>query len=149
MIYRALCDHLEMLNRIVVATECFHGMMSELGDENLGAEQAEWVLGKHSCITSTPCRLCDHSLSDFRQRLSTKLEHLGDAAMNAQRHGEAISVYSAALSLDPPAPLEGLFIRRSKAYIARGRWGDALNDANQVRSFLSRGFILVDGIIIR
>jgi len=92
-------------------------------------------------------RIVIYVMSDFRQRFSKNLEHLGDAAMNAQRHSEAISVYSVALSLDPS--LEGLFIRRSKAYIARGMWGDALNDANQVRSFLSRGFILVDGIIIR
>ena len=35
----------------MVATECFHGMMTELGDENPDVDQAEWVLG------SLPCRV--------------------------------------------------------------------------------------------
>ena len=132
----------------MVATECFHGMMGELGDKNLDVEQTEWVLREQSCMPCMYCRLYDHSVSDFRHRSSKKLEYLGDAAMSAERLDEAISEYSAALSLDAPAP-QGLFIRRSKAYIARGMWGDALNDANQVRSFVSCRFILVDGIIIR
>jgi len=132
----------------MVATECFHGMMGELGDKTLDCEQAEWVLGEQSCIPCTHCRSCDHSLPDFRRRFSKKLEYLGDAAMNAQQHSEAISEYSAALSLDPPAP-QGLFIGRSKAYIARGMWEDALNDANKVHSFVSCRFMLVDSIILR
>ena len=68
--------------------------------------------------------------------------------MNSQQLDEAISEYSAALSIDPPAP-QGLYIRRSKAYIARSMWEDALNDANKARSFVSCRFIFVDCIIIR
>ncbi|KAI9566208.1 hypothetical protein HD554DRAFT_1206209 [Boletus coccyginus] len=112
-IYWALCDHLETLNQIMVAAECFHAAMSELGgDKGLGVEQAEWVL-------------------HVRQRFSKKLEDLGDAAVNDLQIDEAIVKYSAALSLDPPAP-QGLFIKRSKAYIDKGPWEDALNDANEV-----------------
>jgi len=85
---------------------------------------------------------------DFKQHLRKKLEYLGDASMNAQRLDSAIAEYSAALSLDPPIS-QNLFIRRSKAYIARGLWKDALNDANKVRFFVSCRFILVDSIIIR
>ena len=62
---------------------------------------------------------------DFKQHLRKKLEYLGDASMNAQRLDSAIAEYSAALSLDPPIS-QNLFIRRSKAYIARGLWKDAL-----------------------
>ena len=146
MVYRVLCDHLETLNQIMVATECFHQMMSELGgDKNLHVEQAEWVLGKRSCIPYRYCCLCNHFLSDFKQRFCKKLEYLGDAAMNAQQLDEAISKYSVALSLDPAAP--GLLIRRSKAYIARGPWEDALDDANKVHSFVPCRVILVDNVI--
>jgi len=68
--------------------------------------------------------------------------------VNAQQVDEAIFKYSVALSLYPPAP-QGLFIKRSKAYIDKGPWKNALSDANKVRSFVSCGFILVDPIIIR
>jgi len=115
-------------------------MVSELGEnKNLPVEQAEWVLGER--IPCRYCCLCDYFLSDFKQRISEKLEHLGDAAINAQQLDMAISNYSAALSLDPVAP-RGLLIRRSKAYTARGLWKDALDDANKVRSFVSCGSFL-------
>jgi len=63
--------------------------------------------------------------------------------MDAQRHDKAISEYSAALSFDP-ASSQGIFVKRSKTYMAKGLWKDALNDADQVRSFVSRRSILVD-----
>ncbi|KAF8126554.1 hypothetical protein EV363DRAFT_1347847 [Boletus edulis] len=51
--------------------------------------------------------------------------------MNAGRHSDAISHYSAALALRPAAP-PSLFMKRSKAYIAGGFSEAALNDANKV-----------------
>ena len=71
-------------------------------------------------------------LLGFRQRSSAKLEHLGDAATDAQRYDKAVSHYSFALSLDSPS---GVLIKRSKAYLGIGSWERALDDANQVRSF--------------
>jgi len=68
--------------------------------------------------------------------------------MHAQQFDEAISEYSVALSLNSSVP-QDLFIRRSKAYIARGLWEDALCDANKVRYFNSCRFFLVDNIINR
>ena len=68
--------------------------------------------------------------------------------MDARRHNEAISEYSSALSLDPTSP-QGLFIKRSKAYVAEGLLEKALNDAEKVCPILSRRLVLVDGIIIR
>ena len=73
--------------------------------------------------------------SDSRQRLFMKLEHLGDTAAIAQRLDEAISMYSSALSLEPAAP-SGLLVKRSKVYVAKSSWEKALNDANEVCSFL-------------
>ncbi|KAF8547677.1 hypothetical protein OG21DRAFT_859134 [Imleria badia] len=88
-------------------------MVSELKEEsNQRAEQAEWA-------------------HDFRRRLSEKLEHLGDAALMAQKHDEAISMYSASISLEPVAP-SSLLIKRSKAYVAFSLWENALNDANKL-----------------
>ena len=81
--------------------------------------------------------------SDSRQRLFTKLEHLGDTATTTQRLDEAISVYSSALSLEPAAP-SGLLVKRSKAYVATSSWGKALNDANEVHAFFLLWSDLVD-----
>ena len=75
----------------------------------------------------------------FTQSSFKKLEHLGDTAVDAQRYDEAISCYSAALSLNS-ASLRGILIKRSKAHVATGSWKQALDDANQVHtSFLPHG----------
>ncbi|KAF8121561.1 hypothetical protein EV363DRAFT_1421156 [Boletus edulis] len=68
-------------------------------------EEEEWVL-------------------DFTQR------H-GDVAMEAQQHDEAIAWYSDALALNPTAP-QALLIKRSKAYILKGLWKEALDDADEI-----------------
>ena len=54
--------------------------------------------------------------------------------MAAQRHDDAIAQYSAALSLNP-AVRQDLLIKRSKSYVAKGLWDDALDDTDQVRIF--------------
>ena len=54
MIYLALCDHLEMTNRITDAIECFHRMNSELaGETSTHDEQAKWAVGQ--CLSSHAC----------------------------------------------------------------------------------------------
>lgn len=63
--------------------------------------------------------------------------------MNAEQHDDAIDRYSAALSLGS-AVSQGLFIKRSKAWIAKGLWKDALNDANEVCLVVSLKLALVD-----
>lgn len=85
---------------------------------------------------------------DLQHRCSGKLEDLGDTAMSAQRHDDAISHYSAILSLTPAAP-QSFFIKRSKAYLASDLWEDALNDANKVRFVCLPHAGFVDGIIAR
>lgn len=52
--------------------------------------------------------------------------------MSARRHYEAISQYSAALSLNPVVPLLDVFTKRCEAYMEKGLWGNAVDDANQV-----------------
>ena len=133
-----------MLGQITAATECFHQMNSELSEEvKLRAEREKWVVGECSCIPCWYSRLSVYFLLEFRQRLFTKLEHLGDTAMNAQRLDEAISAYSSALSLEPAASSR-LLVKRSKAYVATSLWEKALNDANEVRSFFLLWSDLVD-----
>ena len=51
--------------------------------------------------------------------------------MGTQRYDDAISQYSAALSLDLSIP--HVYIKRSKVYMAKGSWKDALDDVNRVR----------------
>ena len=79
---------------------------------------------------------------DFKHRCSLKLESLGDVAMSDERHGDAISHYSVALSFDPTVR-KGLFIKRSKAYMAKSLWKEALNDANKVRPAVPCRLVLV------
>ena len=71
---------------------------------------------------------------DFKQRCAETLEHLGDIAAGAQEHDEAITQYSTALSLNPIVPRDVL-MKRSKVYMEKGSWGDAIDDMNQVRHF--------------
>ncbi|KAH0838810.1 WD40-repeat-containing domain protein [Lanmaoa asiatica] len=70
-------------------------------------------------------------VSDIKQRCAEKLVHSGDAAADARRHDDAITHYSAALSLSPAVP-QDIFIKRSKVNVARELWKDALDDTNQV-----------------
>ncbi|KAF8547212.1 hypothetical protein OG21DRAFT_1472561 [Imleria badia] len=110
-VYRALCDCLETLDRITDATESFHEMANELARQT-NSEQALWI-------------------RDFKFRCRRKLEDLGDLAMRARQHDEAIARYSAALTLSPTNP-QDLHVKRSKAHANMGMWKDALNDANEV-----------------
>ncbi|KAF8439838.1 hypothetical protein L210DRAFT_3504264 [Boletus edulis BED1] len=71
-----------------------------------------------------------HFLLDFRQRSFKELVHLGDKAADAQRHDEAITHYTTALSLNPPSP-QLILIKRSRAFLATGSWKQALQDADQ------------------
>ena len=87
-----------------------------------------------SQVSGRPCHCrqpSDRFPAAFRQRCAEKLEHLGDVAAIFQQPGDAVLRYSAVLSLDLAVPQ--VFIKRSKAYLAKELWQDALRDANQVR----------------
>ncbi|KAF8548747.1 hypothetical protein OG21DRAFT_1515960 [Imleria badia] len=110
-IYRAICERLETNGHMLDASKCFLQMVNELAAETTThREQAEWV-------------------DAFRQRCTVMLEHLGDGAADAQQYDDAITQYSAALSLSVPIP--HVFMKRSKLYMSKGLWKDALDDANQ------------------
>ena len=118
------------------AIECFYQMKSELAEKtNTRGEQVLWVVGEstgHACHCGQ--HLCDQSFSGFKLRCAHKLEHLGDAAVVGQQYDNAITRYTAALSLDLAVP-EDILIKRSKVSMAMGLWEDALDDTNQVRHF--------------
>ncbi|KAF8439821.1 hypothetical protein L210DRAFT_2180819 [Boletus edulis BED1] len=73
----------------------------------------------------------DKQPSTSGQRSSEELAHLGDIAAHAQRHDEAISHYTTALSLDPPSP-QSILVKRSEAFLETGSWKQALDDADEV-----------------
>ena len=113
------------------AIECFYEMNSEMaGEANTHDEQVKWAAGEQWHMQ----HLCDLSPSDFKQRCVAMLQHLGDIAAEAQQHDEAITQYSTALSLNPVI-LQDIFVKRSKVYMAKGSWEDAIDDANRVRHF--------------
>ena len=52
MVYGAICERLETIDRTMEASECFRQMVDELVDrENAPPEQAEWVTGVWSRTT--------------------------------------------------------------------------------------------------
>ncbi|KAF8435996.1 hypothetical protein L210DRAFT_3549787 [Boletus edulis BED1] len=103
-----LCEALNAVGRINDAAKCFHELKIELRGHG---EHQEWVhaFGQHS----------------------KELERLGDTAMDALRHDEAISHYTTALYLVSSSP-QAILIKRSKAWLATGSWKQALDDANEV-----------------
>ncbi|KAG6377835.1 hypothetical protein JVT61DRAFT_14615 [Boletus reticuloceps] len=112
-IQQRLCDALYAAGWTKDAIECFHRVRNELGGEtNLRGDHPEWTL-------------------NFYQRCSKKLEHLGDTEAHAQRHGDAISYYTTALSLNPSSP-QDILLKRSKSYLSTGSWKEALDDATRV-----------------
>ena len=134
-----------MTDRIANAIGCFHQMNNELaGEANTRGEQAKWAVGKRLTFSSQACSVP----SDFKQRCAEKLQHLGDIATEAQQHDEAITHYSTALSPNPVIP-QDVFMKRSKVYMAKRSWEDAIDDTNQVRHFCIVQACLVDSSIIR
>ena len=67
--------------------------------------------------------------------------------MSARKFDEAVSRYSAALSLDPSTlrSLPVLLAKRSKARAAMGSWQDAINDANEVPHFVLSKVVFFNG----
>ncbi|KAF8552474.1 TPR-like protein [Imleria badia] len=111
-VYRAICERLEAIDHVLDASRCFLQMVNEPARETtMRDEQAEWV-------------------SAFKQRCAEKLEHLGDLAVDSQQLDDAITLFSAALLLELPIP--HVFVKRSKVYMAKGLWEDALDDVNKV-----------------
>lgn len=84
-----------------------------------------------SIYASMAGSIYDQTSLAFRQRCTQKLEQLGDLAVNTQQLDDAITQYSAALSLDLTIP--HVFIKRSRVYMAKRLWKEALGDATQVR----------------
>ena len=72
-----------------------------------------------------------------------KLHSSGDTARSDKQHGSAVFHYPASPVLKP-ATLQNLLIKRSNAYMAKGLWLEALNDANRVRCILSQGLALLN-----
>ncbi|KAF8547868.1 YVTN repeat-like/Quino protein amine dehydrogenase [Imleria badia] len=117
IIHRAICERLETIDHIFDASECFHQMVKELTKTDTTDERVKWIL-------------------DFRLRCYEKLERVGDAAVGAQRHDDAIIYYSAAISLNADSS-QDVFIKRSKVRMAKGLWEDAVEDAKQAIKPLS------------
>ncbi|KAI5986042.1 hypothetical protein F5J12DRAFT_898845 [Pisolithus orientalis] len=69
-------------------------------------------------------------ISAFTKKCAATLERIGDNASRSSKHHEAITQYSAALSLSPQSPAK-LLIKRSRARAAKELWEDALQDANE------------------
>ncbi|KAN0087988.1 hypothetical protein V8E55_006609 [Tylopilus felleus] len=76
-------------------------------------------------------KLTTEWVSDFRRRCMEKLESSGDTAASDDRYSGAVSHYPTSSAVKPTM-LQNLLIKRSKAYMAKGLWVEALNDANKV-----------------
>ena len=72
-----------------------------------------------------------------------KLDSNGDTAVSDERHAGTVSHYLAS-PVFKPATLQNLLIKRSNAYMAKGLWAEALNDANKVCCSVSHTLVLVN-----
>jgi len=70
------------------------------------------------------------AIEEHLQRCMKALEDIGDVAMECEKAEEAISSYTAALSLNPSNPV-GLLVKRSRARAMQNSWEDALKDADE------------------
>ncbi|KAN0078203.1 hypothetical protein V8E55_010260 [Tylopilus felleus] len=109
-LYRAIYERLETIGCTIDASKCFRQMVDELVEDV--PDESKWVF-------------------DSRRRCMEKLASSGDTAVSGERHGGAVSHYPTSLALKP-ATLQNLLIKRSQAYMAKGLWVEALNDANKV-----------------
>ncbi|KAI6100118.1 hypothetical protein F5141DRAFT_1204922, partial [Pisolithus sp. B1] len=105
-----LCETLYFEGRTAEAVEILNIMRSD--------EETQW----HKATTDW--------VADFTRKCAATFERIGDEASRSLKHDDAITQYSAALSLSPPNPAS-LLIKRSGARAAKGLWEDALQDANE------------------
>ena len=76
----------------------------------------------------------DLAIEQHVQQCMKALEDTGDIAMKSGKAEEAVSSYTAALSLDTSNPA-GLLVKRSRARAMQSSWEDALKDADEVPVF--------------
>lgn len=99
-------------------------------DVEMRKDNAGWITSEYERLFW--CRIQTIQLDlAFTQQCLKSLEGLGDSALASQNYAEAISCYSATLSLDP-ATRERILVKRSNAHAAMDAWNDALNDADEV-----------------
>ena len=121
--------------RINEAVESLREMTHDLGEDvRSRKDNANWITSEYD--HPFWCRINTIQLNlAFTQQCLKSLESLGDSALATQNYSEAITHYSAALTMGPTAR-EGILVKRSNAHAAAGAWNDALNDADEVCSLL-------------
>lgn len=67
----------------------------------------------------------------FTDRCATTLEIIGDEALSAKKHDEAVAAYSPALALKPSNP-NTLLTKWASTVLTRGSANEALNSAVKV-----------------
>lgn len=108
-------------------------MKRDLGENvRTRKDNASWIISEsgHLFWYRSPTI---HSILAFTQQCLKSLESLGDSALASQNYTEAITHYSATLSMGPTTR-DGILVKRSNAHAAVGAWNDALNDADEVCS---------------
>ncbi|KAH7904324.1 hypothetical protein BJ138DRAFT_934634 [Hygrophoropsis aurantiaca] len=108
-IHEGKCEALYAAGRTKEAVESLHAMMDQV-DEGTKAmmNTKDWLV-------------------DFKHRCTQISKTLGDEALRVHNYSEAVDQYSAALALDPSR--DDIFVKRSEARAAMGKWKDALEDA--------------------
>ncbi|KIK19088.1 hypothetical protein PISMIDRAFT_159959 [Pisolithus microcarpus 441] len=106
-----LCETHYAEGRTVEAVKMLHIIKTSDGETQVNKATVDWI-------------------ADFTKKCAVTLEDAGDEAFRSAKYDDAITQYSAALSLSPPSTA-GLFIKRSKARVAKESWEDAVQDANE------------------
>lgn len=104
------CDALLRADRVTEAVKSFQYMISMIDDNT-----------KNACLEWS---------STFKQACTARCVAKGDEALAASNNEMAVELYSAAIGLD--SSHDSFFERRSRAYLARKNYAEALADADTV-----------------
>ena len=120
-----VCEHLETINRVPDAIECFHEMADEMrGEDYMSGPMTGWVAGWFILLQLVCLMYHLLFLSDFMQRCLSAPQSDRDTALNATGDGNASALHASVMSL---------LKEWVKAKLHYDSWKDVLASAVNVR----------------
>jgi hypothetical protein len=124
------CESLYGEGRIYDVAESLLAIANTIG-EDIGADKSIADRLSGALQRRTLKKSIQRQLSEFMHRCATKLERVGDKALNAKKQDEAVSAYSTALSLSSSIP-DTVLVKWATMMLKGGSAHEALSAAAKV-----------------